>query len=77
MKEEGDIMDFYVNGNVAPGGRFKYRYSTVKYKSNSFNTWKLVLIVVLLLATVGLTFAFGLSKRKKRGGALERSDRDL
>lgn len=76
MKEEGDIMDFYVNGNVAPGGRFKYRYSTVKYKSNSFGTWKLVLVVVLVLATAGLAFAVGLRKRKKRGGALERSDRD-
>lgn len=26
MQNDGDIMDFYVNGDVAPGGRFKYRY---------------------------------------------------
>jgi hypothetical protein len=24
MQEEGDIMDFYVNGDVAPGGRFNF-----------------------------------------------------
>lgn len=26
MQEEGNIMDFYVNGDVAPGGRFNYLY---------------------------------------------------
>lgn len=26
----GDIMDFYISGDVAPGGRFKYCYTTVK-----------------------------------------------
>ncbi|WP_423128735.1 T9SS type A sorting domain-containing protein [Gaoshiqia sp. Z1-71] len=25
MQEDGNIMDFYVNGDVAPGGRFNYR----------------------------------------------------
>lgn len=27
MQEEGNIMDFYVNGDTAPGGRFNYVYS--------------------------------------------------
>jgi hypothetical protein len=27
MQEEGNIMDFYVNGDVAPGGRFNFVYS--------------------------------------------------
>lgn len=27
MQEEGNIMDFYVNGDVAPSGRFNYVYS--------------------------------------------------
>ena len=27
MQNEGDIMDFYVNGDVAPGGRFNFVYS--------------------------------------------------
>lgn len=26
MQTEGDIMDFYVSGDVAPAGRFKYQY---------------------------------------------------
>jgi hypothetical protein len=27
MQEDGDIMDFWVNGDVAPSGRFNYRYA--------------------------------------------------
>ena len=26
MQEEGNIMDFYVNGDAAPGGRFNFVY---------------------------------------------------
>ena len=28
MQKEGDIMDFYVSGDTAPGGRFNYVYDT-------------------------------------------------
>ena len=28
MQENGNIMDFYVNGDTAPGGRFNYVYTT-------------------------------------------------
>ena len=28
MQEEGNIMDFYVNGDTAPCGRFNYVYSS-------------------------------------------------
>ena len=27
MQENGNIMDFYVNGDTAPGGRFNFVYS--------------------------------------------------
>ena len=27
MQTDGDIMDFYNNGDVAPLGRFKYQYN--------------------------------------------------
>ena len=27
MQENGNIMDFYVNGDTAPGGRFNYVYT--------------------------------------------------
>ena len=26
MQEAGNILDFYVNGDVAPGGRFNFLY---------------------------------------------------
>jgi hypothetical protein len=29
MQENGNIMDFYVNGDAAPGGRFNFVYSTL------------------------------------------------
>ncbi len=28
LQQPGEIMDFYLSGDVAPGGRFKYRYKT-------------------------------------------------
>ena len=30
MQDDGNVMDFYVNGDSAPGGRFNYVYSAVK-----------------------------------------------
>jgi hypothetical protein len=30
MQSDGDIMDFYVNGDVAPGARFKYSFTAAK-----------------------------------------------
>ncbi len=29
MQNDGDIMDFYTNGDVAPGARYKYNFTTV------------------------------------------------
>jgi len=29
MQENGNIMDFYVNGDTAPGGRFNFIYKTI------------------------------------------------
>jgi hypothetical protein len=29
MQTDGDIMDFYTNGDVAPGARYKYSFTTV------------------------------------------------
>ena len=31
---DGNIMDFYVNGDAAPDGRFNYIYNNIKIKSN-------------------------------------------
>ena len=29
MQTDGDVMDFYTNGDVAPGARYKYSFTTV------------------------------------------------
>jgi hypothetical protein len=29
MQKDGDIMEFYVSGDVAPGARFKYSFTTL------------------------------------------------
>ena len=38
MQTDGDIMDFYVNGDVAPGARFKYSFTTVGAKAEGTET---------------------------------------
>ena len=30
MQKPGDIMDFYISGDTAPGGRFNYVYTSSK-----------------------------------------------
>jgi hypothetical protein len=69
MKDEGDIMDFYVNGNVAPGGRFKYRYSTATEDANPVSTFVKYIVPVLvfvIVASFGLAILF--KKNRKRKG---------
>ena len=34
-KYSGDIMDFYISGDVAPGGRFKYSYISTQENSGA------------------------------------------
>jgi hypothetical protein len=38
MQTDGDIMDFYTNGDVAPGARFKYSFTTVGAKTEDTET---------------------------------------
>ena len=38
MQTEGDIMDFYTNGDVAPGARFKYQFTTVGAQTSDTET---------------------------------------
>ena len=33
MQNDGDIMDFYTNGDVAPGGRFCFRFQNTINKA--------------------------------------------
>ena len=38
MQKDGDIMEFYVSGDVAPGERFKYQFTTVGAKADEEET---------------------------------------
>jgi hypothetical protein len=38
MQTDGDIMDFYTNGDVAPGARYKYSFTTVGAKAEDTET---------------------------------------
>ena len=65
---EGDIMDFYLSGDVAPGGRFAFRFTTEEVTDSS-SAFKVSLSVVLAVCVAGiLTVAEGIlfNIRKKR-----------
>ncbi len=75
-KFSGDIMDFYISGDVAPGGRFKYSYVSTtenagtmavvteepEKDSGCFSTLTLAPIPALLITAVSLA---AVKKRKK------------
>lgn len=50
MQTDGDIMDFYINGDVAPGGRFCFRFQNA-HNPNSMSPWLFVFAVALVLIT--------------------------
>ena len=78
-KFSGDIMDFYISGDVAPGGRFKYRYESTEAnalgiveeetvateeESNSA-LWIIIGVSSVLLVSCVVTVVI-LSKKKKK-----------
>lgn len=78
----GDIMDFYISGDVAPGGRFKYRYESTEANAlgieekvpveSDEKSNVLIWIIIgasVLLAASGVTVFF-LFKKKRKGKAL-------
>jgi len=56
MQEEGNLMDFYVNGEAAPGGRYTFHYTNVVSKAavttTSFNSNIVILIGSISLLTI-------------------------
>jgi len=55
MQIDGDVMDFYSNGDVAPAGRFMYHYDTTSTGIDPVSPddgSKMILIVVLCVAAV-------------------------
>ncbi|MBO4326213.1 MAG: hypothetical protein J5950_02955 [Clostridia bacterium] len=74
MQVDGDILDFYVNGDVAPEGRYKYQLAVGKTpereadkqqkKSNSATPWIIAAAAAGTAAAAALTAAIVVKKRK-------------
>ena len=69
---EGDIMDFYLSGDVAPGGRFAFRFTTdeiIYAPDRATSSVRLILgiaaaAVVLICAAITIPIVV---KRRKAG----------
>lgn len=57
MQTDGDIMDFYSNGDVAPGGRFAFRFQNIE-GGMSVSGYIIIICGILLMAAVILTCIF-------------------
>jgi len=68
-EDSGDILDFYQYGDVAPGGRFMFSFTTVEYSDNSDSTnslpWYLYAGGVLLVICVVAVIIFIIVRKKK------------
>jgi hypothetical protein len=66
MQVEGDIMDFYVNGDAAPVGRYKFQYTTIDAANNK-RSGKVFVYAggALVLCALALT-GFIIARKKKR-----------
>ncbi len=71
----GDILDFYISGDVAPGGRFKFSYDTSRTGSSSesddkvsgasFDSlWIVIPVVVATAAVLAAAIVIVVKKRK-------------
>ena len=72
MQVDGDIMDFYSNGDVAPAGRFMYHYDTTStgiapdFAGNGSMGKILIPIIVCVTSVImGITIVL-IKKGKKR-----------
>lgn len=64
MQNEGDIMEFYINGDVAPAGRFKFRYSCNGDKIHKENRFIKYVVVITVSSVVTISVLFILIKYK-------------
>jgi len=71
MQEEGNLMDFYVNGEAAPGGRYTFHYqseivsSPKSMLSNKNNILILAISAGLIIAAGVITFIVIKNKKTK------------
>ncbi len=74
MQVDGDVLDFYVNGDVAPEGRYKYQFAVgnvpkrqadQKKKSGNAGVWIAAGVAAAAAAAAGIAAAVVLKKGKK------------
>mgnify|MGYP006864374383 FL=1 len=64
MQTDGDIMDFYSYGDVAPGGRFCFHFHT---KSTSKMLWIYITIIAAAVVIIsGGVMGYMLARKKKK-----------
>lgn len=70
MQTDGDIMDFYVHGDVAPGGRYKYQFTAgnpvIPADENSFGKSVWPWIACGGAAAVGCAVGAAVLKKRKK-----------
>ncbi len=70
MQSDGDILDFYINGDVAPGGRFMFSFSNYEKAdekdNNNENKLPIALITVCLVAAAVIGVGIFLFCAKKK-----------
>ena len=70
MQEEGDILDFYVNGDVAPGGRFMFRFNTRAENDNDEKKNIVPVIIVSAIVVIGIAVAAVVILKKKQASTV-------
>jgi hypothetical protein len=68
--DSGDILDFYQYGDVAPGGRFAFTFTTKalssgKADTNSALIWTIAICVAAIVATLAC-LGFVVYRNKKK-----------
>ena len=65
MQVEGDIMDFYTNGDVAPGGRFCFRFQNVQDYNGLGLIWIIIIAVGGVILAAGVVVLIIVIKKRK------------
>ncbi len=86
MQNDGDIMDFYVNGDVTPGGRFSFCYTTeeqqyvapppVKTHHRTWGVFRTIAVIAVSALAVAVLTTGGIlvSRRRNRHGHNQESE---
>ncbi|MDR0287615.1 MAG: hypothetical protein LBI03_07950 [Clostridiales bacterium] len=70
MQNDGDIMDFYTNGEAAPLGRFMYRFETKGFSGNAVRPWVIIVSaaggIIILAGVASLVYIKTRKKQKQK-----------